>query len=96
VEPIHATPEEDVPGEGGHYDGEMFFRQSEEGLQALNKLTNTSIRIQTNVTQEVKLPPPYPKREDKRTVHMLELKGRIPKHVKHDRAIFEIGQSREL
>jgi hypothetical protein len=27
---------------------------------------------------------------------MLKLKGRIPKHVKHNRAIFEIGQSREL
>jgi hypothetical protein len=38
----------------------VFFRQSEEGLQALNKLANTSIRVKRDVTQEVEFPPPPP------------------------------------
>jgi hypothetical protein len=96
MKPIQAAPAEDVPGEGGHDDGEVFFRQSEEGLQALNKLANTSIRVKRDVTQEVEFPPPHPKWEDQRTVHMLEFKGSVPKHVKDDRAIFEIFESGEL
>ncbi len=60
MEPVHAAPEEDVPGEWGHDDSEMFFRQSEKGLQALNELTNTPVRIQRDVTQEVELTPPPP------------------------------------
>jgi hypothetical protein len=96
VKPVHAAPEEDVPGEWGHDNSEMFFRQSEKGFQALNKLTNTPIRVQRDVTQEVELTPPHPKRENQRAVHMLELKSGVPKHVKHNRAVFEICKSREL
>ncbi len=58
--PVHAAPEEDVPGEWGHDNSEMFFRQSEQRFQALNKLTNIPIRVQRDVTQEVELTPPPP------------------------------------
>jgi hypothetical protein len=41
-------------------------------------------------------PPPHPKWEDQRAVHMLEFKGSVPEHVKDDRAIFEIFESGKL
>ncbi len=64
MEPIHAAPEEDIHGEWGHDDSEVFFRQSEKRFQALHKLANTPIRVQRDVTQEVELAPPHPKREN--------------------------------
>jgi hypothetical protein len=91
-------PKKTYLGSGGMITVKCFFAKANRGFKL--SISSPTFLSESREMSPKKWnsppPPPHPKRENQRAVHMLELKSRIPKHVKHNHAIFEISKSREL